>query len=134
MKTIIQQLNDIQTRPEYFSAGILVLYGLMFINPYSSMFEKIPRLYSPMREIVDSEMFWGGLYSSIGVLAILAVRFGVLKLRGYTSLMLCVAFFSISSLLYIGDGLNPGVSTYGMIAIFNLWSFFIFKEEHKDKG
>ena len=123
-----KQLADFEKRPEYFGGFIEFCFGMIILDPYSKQFEKFPKIYIPMRALVDSEWFWGGFYTLIGLFVILAIRFDILSLKKYASLLLAFSFISKASLLLMGDGINPGVSTYGICGIFFLWQFFDYKK------
>lgn len=132
MNKTIAQLSSFEYRPEYFSAAIELCWGLIVLNPYNSQFAKFPKVYAPMHSIVASELFWGGLYSMVALFVFAASVSDVLKLRKYATLLLALSFFSKSVLFSLGDGLNPGVTTYGLIAVFNLWSFLVFSSRNED--
>lgn len=102
---------------QYFSAGWCLAWGLGTANPYSDVFAKVPKLYEPMMSMVNSEMFWGLLFSLGGVIA---AYFAFTGRRAISSLVLGSVFIALTVLNFMGDPWSLAVLIYGYAGIVNL--------------
>lgn len=98
------------------SAWLLFVWGVVCSNPYTSLFEKNLHLYAPMASLVNSELFWGPLFASIGALGMLLGYLG--RTTMMTKLMFG-AYISFAVLYGMGDYSQPGMYFFGSFAIAN---------------
>ena len=109
-----------------------ILWGLVFINPYSNAFgiTTTPGVYAPMISISDSEVFWGGSYLIIAVTALILFHSQNLLIKKIAYLLITFTLLSKAMLFFLGGGINPGSTTYGTLAMFNLLNFITFDKQH----
>lgn len=95
------------------------LWGLFIANPYTDNFAANPSLFMPMTELVDSEVFWGGVMMAVGVAGLVLNRW-----QKKTAPLLMGVFFSfLASLFFLGDLERPGWALIGALAAFNFLSW-----------
>jgi drug/metabolite transporter superfamily protein YnfA len=101
---------------ETMSSGIAIVWGLMVANPFINTFERFPKLYSPMTELVPFEIFWGLLFTFAGATSIWLWR---KEKKQKAALVNAVIFVFFAVLFGIGDPQSQAWAVYGLIGVCN---------------
>ena len=108
--------------PKYITAmnlsiGIISVWGLFILNPYSDMFPPNLDLFRPMREIYDSEIVWGLVFL---LTAIGAVCLNYIGRPRSAALLIAVTSMAIAALFILGDPTRPAWAMFLLHSLFNL--------------
>ena len=84
---------------------LVAVWGAVVLSPYSDVFPKNPTLYGTMTGLVNSEAFWGGLWTSWGLIGLV---FAILGRPRWTAFSVFTATMMLSALYFIADPQQPG--------------------------
>lgn len=121
------------TSVENLSALYAILWGIFILNPFVDTFDRNPRLYAPMLELVAFESFWGLIFGFAGFASLILIY---TKLIDAAAAVNTVIFTAFAMFLFFGDYTSPGWSLFGLIAIFNFihWRLSKWKSAKDSNG
>lgn len=105
---------------ETVTATLAVVWGAFIANPFISTFERQPRLFAPMMNLVGYEAFWGAIFMALGAAAFACCCRNRAR---YAALINAVTFIFLALLFALGDTSVPTFLVYATIGLFNfiLW-------------